>query len=123
MAKSCKYSVNTSVSWGEILSIYRWRIGVVNKDGLYFVKCYTEDFKHNYPDFVAYDRARAVETAKRVLKLYDVLNELRRFLRYKTLSYADLGIAELIEFYNEHKDEVSENDFHLPKENKYCYPE
>lgn len=77
MAKSCKYSLNTSVSWGEILSIYRWRIRVLCRDGLYFVKCYNEDFEHHYPDFVAYDRARAVETAKRVLDLTIIKHALK----------------------------------------------
>lgn len=122
MAK--KYNVASSVTWRELLSLLRWRIRVLYREAIWFVRCYESDFDHNFPDFVDYHRYSACSAAERVFSLVCLLNELRVFLCYKPLSPNDLGIQDLYSFYEANYEEYKRVGFvSIPVKNLYVYPD
>lgn len=109
-----KYSLSTDVLWGDILHLLRWRLRILNKEGLLHISCYNESIKHNYQNYVAYNRAAACQSAEKVLHLFSVLNGLRKFLRYKVYTFSDLELDELVAFYEAEKDNVKSDDIVIP---------
>ena len=108
------YSINSEVAWGDILQLLRWRIHVLKGEASHSIACFNEAINHNYPEFIAYHRASACDTCDKLLHLFNVLNGLRKFLRYKPCSYSDLDLVEVITFYETESQNVSSGDIIRP---------
>lgn len=124
MSKKPKYNLDASVTWREITGMLRWRIGVLSRDAMHYVRCCSCDEKHNMMDFFPYHRYRALMEAEKVFSVVRLLNELRVFLKYKPLLPSDLGLDELVAFYDLHFWDAQEVGIVTPPRNTpYFYPE
>ena len=91
-----KYNDNVDVNWGSVLSLYRKKINSLVFEGNHYLSLYEKDSYHRFDSYLPFDRANAVRCASEVIESLSELNILRRFLKYKPLSYSDVKCEMLI---------------------------
>lgn len=105
-----RYNFSVSVCWRDVLKCLKWALKVRRHDAerwIDYVKC---DILHNYSEDLASDIQSALKGCENVFYQLDLLNTVRRFLRYPDMTREQLHVTRCFEFYERYKKESPDSD-------------
>lgn len=96
-----KYDDLVSVCWRDVLRCLEWALRVRCLRAGDLLDAVMMDIDHRYPDCLERDLRYALGACERVIYYFELLNSLRRFLRYNSKTVDQLKIRRYVEFYQE----------------------
>lgn len=108
--KRSRYNESVEVCWRDVLFSLKWALKVRRHDAEHWMECVQEDFLHDYPDRLAFHMPLALKECENVFYRFDLLNTVRRFLRYPDMTREQLRVSRCFEFYERYKKESPGSD-------------
>lgn len=103
--KRNKYDVRVLVSWRDVLRHLEWCLSVRKHSAERWMDEVQIDIEHKYPDCFHRDLCWALGFCEQVFDEFELINTVRRFLRYKPKTAERLGIQRCYDFYSQYKKE------------------
>lgn len=107
---SSKYNYLISVCWRDVLRCLKWALKVRLHDAERWIDYVQCDTLHNYPDDLDSHMQSALKGCENVFYQLDLLNTVRRFLRYPDMTREQLHVTRCFEFYERYKKESPGSD-------------
>lgn len=108
--KRSRYNELVPVCWRDVLWCLRWSLKVRLHDAERWIDYVQCDILHNYSDDLDSHMQSALKGCEDVFFQFDLLNTLRRFLRYPDMTREQLKISRCFEFYERYKKESPGSD-------------
>lgn len=97
-----KYDERGSVCWRDIVKCVEWALRVRFYEADRYIERVYIDRRYEL-ERLEHDLERALSRCERVFYHFELLNSLRRFLRYKPKTVEQLKIRRCFEFYEENR--------------------
>lgn len=101
--KKRKYDDVVSVCWRDVLHCLEWALLVRRHESERWLDSIDDDIEHFFPERLRYHTLNALECCDRVLHHYELLNSVRRFLKYEPKTVEQLHIERCVNFYIQNK--------------------
>lgn len=103
--KKSKYDEMMSVCWRDVLRCLEWALMVRRHEAERWLDCVANDIDHIWPERIRDDMRKALGSCERVIYHYELLNSVRRFLKYKSKTEEQLHLERCMRFYRHNKSE------------------
>lgn len=103
--KKNKYDEMIPVCWRDVLRCLDWALIVRRHSAERWIDKVEADIEHSYPDYLEHDIHSALGACECVFYHFELLNTLRRFLRYKPKDAFRAGVQRCYDFYEQYKKE------------------